>query len=374
MSGDTVVIGAPRETVGANDSQGAAYVLVRSGTTWTFQQRLFASDGTAGNQFARRVAIDGETIIINSDEFGTGSAYVFVRNGTTWTQQQKLVASDGAQLDRFGTGVDISGNTVIVGAAQDDINTNDNQGSAYVFTRSGSVWSEQEKLIASDGAQFDQFGSSVSVSGDYAVVGDAADTVGGVAAQGSVYVFVRSGSDWTEQTKLIDSEGHDSDNFGTSVDLEGDTLAIGSFRGDVGTAVFNQGTVSVFVRHGTSWNQQARLFSADGAQGDEFGISLSLSGDDLIVGADFNNVHGTPFPGAAYLFTRSGTAWTQRSKLIPAGNSDRFGQSVALGGQQNFCGRSGRRYRYSGKAGSGLLFSQTYRRARSTASQRQRIK
>ncbi len=197
ISGDTAIVGAFLDDVGANANQGSAYIFVRSGTTWSQQQKLTAADGAAEDVFGVSVAISGETAIVgaNEDDVGAngnqGSAYVFVRSGTTWSQQQKLTAADGAAEDVFGVCVAISGETAIVGANEDDVGANGNQGSAYIFVRSGTTWSQQQKLTASDGVVEDFFGVSVAISGDTAIVGAFLDDVGVNASQGSAYVFTQ---------------------------------------------------------------------------------------------------------------------------------------------------------------------------------------
>ena len=161
--------------------------------TVTEVEKLLASDGAAGDSFGTYVSVDGDTAVIgarNDDDNGhnSGAVYVFVRNGGVWTEQQKLLASDGVAGDQFGWSVSVDGNTAVIGApfAEGD-------GAAYVFVRNGSVWSEQQKLFASDGLAVD-FGWSVSVDGDTAVIGDdeAHDYTG------AAYVFVRSGGVWSE--------------------------------------------------------------------------------------------------------------------------------------------------------------------------------
>src|SRR5262249_48052204 len=151
-----------------NDSgTGAAYVFTRSGTTWTEQPKLTASDGANSDLFGAAVAVNGDTAIVGAYQKNaqTGAAYIFTRSGTTWTEQQALTASDGAGGDVFGYSVSVSGDTAIVGA----YTKNTGRGAAYVFTRSGITWTEQQKLTASDAATFDYFGFSVGVSGDTAI-------------------------------------------------------------------------------------------------------------------------------------------------------------------------------------------------------------
>ena len=161
----------------AGVDQGSAYVFVRSGGVWSQQQKLLASDAAAGDLFGVSVAISGETVVVGApfDDgaagFDQGSAYVFVRSGGVWSQQQKLEASDAAAGDMFGSSVAISGETVVVGAPLDDGAAGTDQGSAYVFVRSGGVWSQQQKLEASDAAAVDCFGFSVAISGETVVVG-----------------------------------------------------------------------------------------------------------------------------------------------------------------------------------------------------------
>jgi hypothetical protein len=189
------VIGAFLDDVGANTDQGSAYIFVRAGTTWTQQAKFIASDGAAGDFFGYSVSISGDYAVIGAyvDDVGAnsnqGSAYVFMRSGTTWAQQAKLIASDGAAGDYFGSSVSISGDYVVIGARGDDIGANYDQGSAYVFVRSGTTWTQQAKLTTSDGAAGDQFGNSVSISGDYVVIGAQSDDTVTNSNQGSACVF-----------------------------------------------------------------------------------------------------------------------------------------------------------------------------------------
>jgi hypothetical protein len=179
--------------------------LSETESPWTQQQKLSATDGAAGDFFGDSVSISGNIAIIGAgyDDIAAnvnqGSAYVFVRNGTSWTEQQKLTAADGAAGDFFGDNVSISGTTAIISAGYDDVGSNTNQGSAYVFIQNGTTWSEQQKLTVSDGAAGDLFGSDVSISVDSAIVGASEDDIGANTNQGSAYVFVRNGTAWTEQ-------------------------------------------------------------------------------------------------------------------------------------------------------------------------------
>jgi len=345
LSGDTALVGAYGDDVGANSNQGSAYVFTRSGTTWTQQGKLTASDGAADDLFGYSVALSGDTALVGAvlDDVGVnidqGSAYVFTRSGTTWTQQGKLTASDGTDEDRFGYSVALSGDTALVGAWRDDVGANYDQGSAYVFTRSGTTWTPQGKLTASDGEAGDIFGNSVALSGDTALVGAEYDHVGANSDQGSVYVFTRSGTTWTQQGKLTASDGAAGDYFGISVALSGDTALVGAYLDNVGANMW-QGSAYVFTRSGTTWTQQGKLTASDGAAEDRFGISVALSGDTALVGAYLDDVGANIYQGSAYVFTRSGATWTQQGKLTASdGAADElFGVSVALSGDTALVG------------------------------------
>ncbi|HND20040.1 MAG TPA: hypothetical protein PLB18_11735, partial [Acidobacteriota bacterium] len=339
---ETAVVGAQGDDIGANTDQGSAYVFVRSGTTWSQQQKLTASDGAASDIFGWSVAITGETAVVGArgDDIGAntdqGSAYVFVRSGTTWSQQQKLTASDGAAFDQFGLSVAISGETVVVGAAGDDIGAAIDQGSAYVFVRSGATWSQQQKLTASDGAGDDEFGQSVAISGETVVVGAFLDDIGANIDQGSVYVFVRTGATWSEQQKLTASDGAMSDQFGISVAISGETVVVGAYLDDV-SANTNQGSAYVFVRTGTTWSQRQKLTTSDGAVDDRFGISVAISGETAVVGSYFDDIGAATDQGSAYVFVLDCicptiTGMVSGGGTICAGNSATVTVTISGGG------------------------------------------
>ena len=240
---------------------------------------------------------------------------------TAWNQQTKLNAGDAATDDQFGRSVAVSGDTAVIGAWRDN-DGGTNSGSAYVFTRSGEVWSQQAKLTASDPAAFDRFGSSVAISGDTAVIGAYSD--------GSAYVFSRSGGVWSQQAKLTASD--DAGNFfGWSVAVDGDTVVIGAYLADYRGS--SSGSAYVFTRSGGVWSQQAKLTPSDLAAGDEFGISVVVSGDTAVIGAHGNDDGGSN-SGSAYVFSRSGGGWSQQAKLTASDHAadDRFGRSVAISG------------------------------------------
>ncbi|QOJ15824.1 MAG: thrombospondin type 3 repeat-containing protein [Planctomycetia bacterium] len=336
ISGDTAVIGA----LGDNSNAGSAYIFVRAPgppETWVQQAKLTASDAAAGDFFGFSVALDGDTAVIGAvgDNGGSGSAYVFVRSGTSWTQQQKIVGTGLATDAGFGGSVSISANTILVGATSND-DVPFNSGSAYVFVRSGTTWTQQQKLSAFDAAGGDLFGTAVSVSGNTALVSATGDDDGG-SNSGSAYVFVRSGVTWAHQAKLIAPDAAAGDEFGCSVSISGESAIIGAKSDD--DAGGGSGSAYVFVRSGTAWSQQAKLTALDAAGGDSFGHSVSI-GDALAVVGSIADDDGGTNTGSAYLFSRSGTTWTQRAKMTASdpGAQDDFGHSVSLSGSTILCG------------------------------------
>jgi len=226
--------------------------------------------------------------------------------GLTATEVAKLLPADGAEVDQFGGSVAVSGDTAVIGASYDDDNGVES-GSAYVFTRDGAgVWTEVAKLLPADGAGLDWFGRSVAVSGDTAVIGALGDDDNGVIS-GSAYVFTRDGAGvWTEQAKLLAADGAEGDDFGVSVAVSGDTAVIGARRDDALGS--NSGSAYVFTRDGAGvWTEQAKLLAADGADGNFFGWSVALSGDTAVIGAYGDDDNGY-YSGSAYVFQLEGVA------------------------------------------------------------------
>jgi hypothetical protein len=345
ISGDTLVVGAPREAsaaTGINGNQadnsapisGAVYVFVRSGGAWAQQAYLKGSNAQAGDFFGGSVAISGDTLIVgapteasaatgvNGNEsdnsaIKSGAAYVFVRTGSTWTQQAYLKASNTQAGDRFGQQVALSGDTAAISAifeasAATGINGNqaDNaaskSGAVYVFVRSGGTWSQQAYVKASNTQADDDFGWSIALSADtLAVAADfEASSATGINGDqtnnasphsGAVYVFFRNGTTWAQQAYLKASNTQAEDFFGYSLALSRDTLAVTANEEDsaatgidgdqTSNAASNSGAVYVFVRTGTTWAQQAYLKASNTGAGDGFGQSIALSVDTLVVGA-----------------------------------------------------------------------------------------
>ena len=251
--------------------------------------------------------------------------------------KMKIYPDDPEENDNFGFSVAISENTLVVGSISDD-DFGSASGSVYVFKRSWTGWSQQAKLNASDADVFDQFGRSVAISGDTIVVGTPFNDDAGDSS-GSAYVFTYNGASWNEQAKLTASDASADDHFGWSVGISGDTIVVGAFRNDVPEE--DCGAVYVFERDGTSWSEQAKL--TDSVTGDlSLGVSVAIEGDTIIAGATGDDDSAIN-SGAAYIFVRNGESWSQQAKLKASDvdTSDYFGGSVNISGSDVIVGAHG---------------------------------
>ncbi len=401
LDGNTLAVGAWVEAssaTGINGDQtnndatnsGAVYVFTRNGTTWAQQAYIKASNTGSGDYFGYALALNNQTLVVgaraessdstgvggaqdNDDAPASGAVYVYRRTGMTWAQEAYLKASNAETEDRFGTSVALDGNTLVVGAPNEKsgaVGVNGDQtnnsrfgsGAAYVFKRVGSNWAQEAYLKASNAGK-GYFGTSVAIQGDTVVVGapeeDSSSTgINGTPDQlapvsGAAYVFTRSGTNWAQEAYLKASNTGGDDNFGASLAIDGDTLAVGAWGEDSNAAgvggdqlnnsVFQTGAVYLFVRANGIWAQQAYIKASNPIQSAYFGHSVALQGDVLAVGAwgessASTGVNGDESAtnqsnaGASYLFRRSATTWTQQAYL-KASNTDRddyFGYALGL--------------------------------------------
>jgi hypothetical protein len=362
LTGDFLTIeNAGHDTYGETHSYVKTMVATFTGNILD-EYKLTASDGFPNDMFGSFVSISGDYAIVGAygdddNGYNSGSAYVFERSGSSWTQVAKLTASDGAADDNFGFGVSISGDYAIVGAYGDDDNE-PNSGSAYIFERSGRSWTQVAKLTASDGAALDGFGlGGVSISGDYAIVGAHGDDDNG-SNSGSAYIFERSGRSWTKVAKLTTSDGAAFKLFGVDVSISRNYAVVGASGDDNDYIGNSSGSAYVFERSGNSWTQVAKLTASDGAEYDAFG-HVSISGDYAIVGAMGDNENGQN-SGSAYIFERIGSSWTQVAKLTASDGAayDHFG-SVSISGDYAIVGAYGDDDRYGYKSGSAYIFKRS---------------
>jgi hypothetical protein len=304
-------------------------VFTRSRSGWVETAKLTASDAQAGDRFGKSVAVSGSTVVVgasDSDDAGdaSGSAYVFTRSRSGWVETAKLTASDAEAFEQFGWSVAVSQETVVAGSLDSD---GDLLGSVYVFTRGRQGWIETQKLTASDAAWGDLFGWSVAVSGDTMVVG----ARGYDDRLGSAYLFTRSPFGWVETAKLTPSDESPSeyfgDEFGYSVGVSDDAVVVGAPRNS--EAGDESGAAYLFTRFPFGWIETAKLTASDAAALDRFGSSIGFSGGRVVVGAPRNE------DGAgAYVFTETRRGWEETNLLMPAdGAADALGLAVDVSGE-----------------------------------------
>jgi hypothetical protein len=330
--GNVVDIDGDYAVVGARGNK-AAYILYYNGSAWTEQQKI--QETTFGSNFGHSVSISGDTVVIGSNNEDVSSAdgtkaYVYTRSGTTWSLQQKVDPSQAHQGDYFGyqktMKLDKTNNDQFIAGSYGEDETNSGEGAVYIFNRSGTTWSETQRIVPSDKTTNSYFGVSADIAGDYAIFG----------GNNSVYVYYKSGGTWSQQQKIANpyeaGNGHsgptNATNFGRdgeiSINAAGDTIAVGA-RGQ-----FNlPGYVFVFTRSGTTWTLQQALRSSNTANDDMFGWSVSLDGlgNSLTVGAKT-----TSTGGKAYIFTRTGSTWTEVKDLTAsdvAANWE-FGEGIGI--------------------------------------------
>ena len=343
VSGDYCIVGAYRD----DSRTGAAYIYRREGTSWLHKDKLTAPDAANDDYFGWSVSISGDYCIVGAygdDDNGsnTGSAYIFkasdVPDDPNWYYQAKLTAFDAASEDRFGYAVSIDGDYAAIGAWLDDDNGS-GSGSAYTFKRSGENWNYQTKLTAPDATYEDYFGHSVSISGDYIISGAFGDDPTSEHS-GSAYIFARTGESWNYQDKLTAPDGGYNDEFGRAVSISGGYAIIGAHYDDANGN--DSGSAYIFKRDSENWDYQDKLIASDAAVGDNFGTSVSISGDQAIATAPEDDDYGAS-SGSAYIFKRNGTSWTERAKLTPADGSttDRFGASASISGDYAVAGAFG---------------------------------
>jgi len=314
---------------------GAFWIYRKDGEFWVDVTGPLGVTPSGSNKQLGYTNFGGPSLALNYD--GTyavigsyvaqigGAAYIFTRSGSTWTQQAQITPSDGQGSDRFGQATDISadGLYVIVGAYLEDTGLG-SDGSAYIFKRTGTSWA-QEAIIRNPGptAISEYFGNAVSISDDgtRAIIG-ASDDNDAATDAGTAYIFKRTGTSWAQEDQLLASDAQASDIFGHGVSISGDgNYAVVGARaedGGAGDPISNAGAAYVFVRSGSTWTQQARLNKTDSVSGNNFGYSVSINkdGSTIVVGEPFRTVNGVANSGRQTIFNRSGSSWTETAEIV----------------------------------------------------------
>jgi hypothetical protein len=370
-----------------DDRTNVSDLSVTTGDQWNYQTKIAAPPAYDIFGWSVSISSDGSYALVGAigedgpagiPQYNAGAAYIYNRSGSTWTYQSRLTAPDPGPGDRFGESVSISsdGSYALVGAKHKDGPAGipqDNYGAAYIFSRSGTSWTYQSKITAPDAQVGWDFGNSVSISGD-----------GSYAAVGTrfygAYVFSQSGSIWTYQSKVTAPPAPNArGGFGHSVSIssDGSYALVGAYGQSGGGAV-------IFSRSGTSWTTQSVITAPDKAPGDDFGKSVAISGDGsyALVGAwkdhgplDFSPFYSQPDWGSAYIFSRSGSTWTYQSKITApysdGENEAYFGHSVSISGDGSYAVVGA--YKEDGPAASNQGSAYIFRRSGSTWSYRTKI-
>lgn len=347
-TGTRVAVGAPSAVNGSAVATGAVYIFVRntSNNTWSQEAKFWPSAGVSGDGFGNEVSMDstGTRVVSGSPSeavsgtSGVGAVYVFTRSGTTWTQEQRIPCNDVTLNANFGQASSISadGTRLISGSWS----LTNNSGYAYIYRRSGTTWTLDQRINASDIATNMFFGYSFDIdeTGTRVIVG-AYNASNGTTNTGAAYVFLRSGTTWTQEQKLTPASGVSADEFGfcVSIDSAGTRVAVGSKGRDFG-GTSNAGSVFVYTRSGSTWSAEAEFSHSDRATGDGLGtnkVQITPNGNYILVGCRLKNGR----EGAAYIFSRTGTSWTQSKKYTASSvssNSD-YGMSVAIASDGSRC-------------------------------------
>ena len=322
VSGDYLVVGAYKDDDTASNS-GSAYIFQNVAGNWTQVQKCTASDAEADDELGWSVAIDGDYMVAGSrfedtGGWNSGACYIYYNSGGfPATETQKIVSSVPQASEYFGYSVAIEGDFIVVGAYGGG--STSFAGCAYIFENTAGTWAQTQKLEASDTTAGDYFGNSVSISGDFLVIGAKYEDAGGITYAGSAYVFENVAGTWTQTQKLEASDGGGySDYFGGSVSISGDYIVIGIIGDDdKGSAA---GAAEIFKNISGVWTFMKKLLASDGALGDSFGYSVSIKGDAVMVGATEEDTGGTA-AGAVYLYNRN------------CGGSDNWGQVQIIRGE-----------------------------------------
>jgi len=339
LSTGTAVIGVPFDSSRIFNA-GSAYVYKHRNGAWSLQQKLQASDSAPGDQYGWSIALQGDTLLIGArfdDDrgFNSGSIYAYTLTDGVWVERQKFSAPDGAVNDQYGYTISLDGDLAFIGTPFDDDNGFES-GSVYIYTRIAGLWTVEKKITAYDGEPGDQFGWSVALSAGSALIGARFDDDEAFNS-GSAYLYNRTAQTWHMKQKFTASDAAVNDQFGWTVALDDQTAVIGArFNDDMG---INSGSAYVYTLIDKVWGQHQKLTASDGEPGNQYSWAIALNGDKLIIGAPFDN-YDEALSGSCYVYSRSDNGWSEQQKLTANIEvlAARYGISVALEGDMTLIG------------------------------------
>lgn len=341
ISGNFAVLGAPSDDMNGNANQGSASIYEFNGTSWVYKQKIWDASGIAADQFGEAVAIAGNYIVIGCprDDIGAsanqGSISIYRNNGASWVLMQKITDVAGAANDFFGSSVAIFGNFIIIGNPYDDISTSTDEGSASIYRFNGTNWVLMQKITDLLGETSDRFGSSVAISSTHAFIGSPyeTETTGVNDNRGCVSVFFYNGSTWNQVQRLVPDDILEGDNFGSAVSVSGNNLIVGASGDDVGSNI-GQGSVIFFKFSGNIWEEVEKFTEITGEAADKLGSVVNISGNYAMVGVAQDNVGENSDQGSTFIFQKVGNYWRKLQQITdPSGDRlDSFGSGVAVDG------------------------------------------
>jgi hypothetical protein len=339
IDGDLVAVGAGNATVlnatGQEINGGAVYLFKRQGMVYVPEAELVAPDPTEDAEFGRSVAIKGETVFVGArfaqvgDVEKAGAVYIYRKYKGSWHFEDKIVSPDSESEDNFGRALAFQSDLLVVTARKEA----SEEGAAYLFSYNGGSWMYQEKITAGDSKPGDYFGQSVALQGDLMAIG--ARNANPDKA-GAVYLFRQSGYIWEEIVKVSPTDGKKGDHFGFSVAISGDTIAVGARKADLPDAKDDAGAAYIFSMDGDSVEFVTKLTAGDASAGDEFGQSIAIAGDAIAVGAWRDDIGDQEDQGSIYLFRRMGGQWIETGKVTASDGAtdDEFGYSLSAFGNR----------------------------------------
>jgi LPXTG-site transpeptidase (sortase) family protein len=328
------------------------------------QTSIYPYPENPGAKFGKDVAFSRGTLVVSSrnDSVTTstgklylvGAVYVYAQESGNWIQQARLTPKYPQAVEQFGTSVAIDHDTIVVGASGKDLDDDKDVGVVYVFTKKGDKWIQQALIEPEDGKEDDYFGTAVALSGDRLVVGAEGKDIGSKTNAGKVYTFYRYGNQWIEKQSFTAPTPVIDGSFGFELAIEGARLVVGApSENEIGAAY-------IFYRNGSTWTEEFKIDPIDDKSGDRFGTSVAIDGGTVVVGAPYADPNLGNGPvingGAAYVFTQKATGWEQSAKIIQEDGRyfDHFGQSVSVDEKSIVVGAPG--YDYFGRSGSGAAY------------------